>query len=324
MTTEQQTMTYKVGTEIRGWRLDQFLAYIAPEYSRSRWQMGIKKGAVKLNGKTARSRDIVYPGDIITGNIIIKKEIYDYPQNISLNICYQDDDIIIINKQSGLVVHPAAGNPDGTLLNALLYRFPELNTLPRAGIVHRLDKDTSGLMVVARNLRAHAHLINQLQERIMGRTYLALVYRYVTAGDTVNLPLGRHPHDRIKMAVRKDGKEAITHYRIEERYGEIATLLRVHLETGRTHQIRVHMAYLKYPLIGDPLYGCQSIIGKGVEQSLRHHLLNFPRQALHATQLILHHPKDNRQCCFNSPMPQDMKLLLEELRKTENNRKILH
>lgn len=320
MTTKQQTMTYKIGTEIKGWRLDQFLAHIAPEYSRSRWQMSIKKGTVLLNGNIAKAKDNVYPGDIITAKPIIQQETSAIPQNIALDICYQDDDIIIINKQPGLVVHPAAGNPDNTLLNALLYCFPELKLLPRAGIVHRLDKDTSGLMVVARNLHAHTHLVEQLQRRIMGRTYLALVYRYVTAGDTVNLALGRHLHDRIKMAVRPDGKEAITHYRIEERYGEIATLLRIRLETGRTHQIRVHMAHLKYPLVGDKLYGNQTLISKGLDLSLRNQLLNFPRQALHATQLILQHPKNNEQCCFNSEIPQDIKILLNLLKNAETGK----
>ena len=314
MTTEPYTLTCTADDDIRGWRLDQFLAHIAPDYSRSRWQASIKAGLVSVNGNPARAKDHVYPGDSVRAQIAADAGTDDASQNIPLDIIHADTDIIVIDKPAGLVVHPAAGNPDGTLLNALLHHFPETAQLPRGGIVHRLDKDTSGLLVIARNLRAHAHLVRQLQERSMGRTYLALCYRYITAGGTIDRPLGRHPRDRLKMAIREDGKDAVTHYRIEERYGDIATLLRVNLETGRTHQIRVHLAAQHNPLVGDPLYGLANPPGKGIPPDIRQALLDFPRQALHAAALTLHHPADDCERTYTSPLPADMAALLAALR----------
>ena len=314
MTTEPYTLTCTADDDIRGWRLDQFLAHIAPDYSRSRWQASIKAGLVQINGNPARAKDHVYPGDSVRAQIATDAGTDDASQNIPLDIIHADADIIVIDKPAGLVVHPAAGNPDGTLLNALLHHFPETAQLPRGGIVHRLDKDTSGLLVVARNLRAHGHLVRQLQEHSMGRTYLALAYRYITAGGTIDQPLGRHPRDRLKMAIREDGKDAITHYRIEERYGDIATLLRVNLETGRTHQIRVHLAAQHNPLVGDPLYGLANPPGKGIPPDIRQALLDFPRQALHAAALTLHHPADDSERTYTSPLPADMAALLAALR----------
>ena len=314
MTTEPYTLTCTADDDIRGWRLDQFLAHIAPDYSRSRWQASIKAGLVSVNGNPARAKDHVYPGDSVRAQIATDAGTDDASQNIPLDIIHADADIIVIDKPAGLVVHPAAGNPDGTLLNALLHHFPETAQLPRGGIVHRLDKDTSGLLVIARNLRAHAHLVRQLQERSMGRTYLALCYRYITAGGTIDQPLGRHPRDRLKMTIREDGKDAVTHYRIEERYGDIATLLRVNLETGRTHQIRVHLAAQHNPLVGDPLYGLANPPGKGIPPDIRQALLDFPRQALHAAALTLHHPADDSERTYTSPLPADMAALLAALR----------
>ena len=314
MTTEPYTLNCTADEDIRGWRLDQFLAHIAPDYSRSRWQTSIKAGLVQINGNPARAKDHVYPGDNVRAQIAVDTETAASSQDIPLNIIHADADIIIIDKPAGLVVHPAAGNPDGTLLNALLHHFPETAQLPRGGIVHRLDKDTSGLLVIARNLRAHAHLVRQLQERSMGRTYLALCYRYITAGGTIDQPLGRHPRDRLKMAIREDGKDAVTHYRIEERYGDIATLLRVNLETGRTHQIRVHLAAQHNPLVGDPLYGLANPPGKGIPADIRQALIDFPRQALHAAALTLHHPADDSEHTYTSPLPADMAKLLDTLR----------
>ena len=314
MTTEPYTLNCTADEDIRGWRLDQFLAHIAPDYSRSRWQTSIKAGLVQINGNPARAKDHVYPGDNVRAQIAVDTETAASSQDIPLNIIHADADIIVIDKPAGLVVHPAAGNPDGTLLNALLHHFPETAQLPRGGIVHRLDKDTSGLLVIARNLRAHAHLVRQLQERSMGRTYLALCYRYITAGGTIDQPLGRHPRDRLKMAIREDGKDAVTHYRIEERYGDIATLLRVNLETGRTHQIRVHLAAQHNPLVGDPLYGLANPPGKGIPADIRQALIDFPRQALHAAALTLHHPADDSEHTYTSPLPADMAKLLDTLR----------
>ena len=314
MTAEHQTLSCVADDAVRGWRLDQFLARIAPDFSRSRWQTSIKAGLVQINGNPARAKDHVYPGDSVRAQIAVDTETAASSQDIPLNIIHADADIIVIDKPAGLVVHPAAGNPDGTLLNALLHHFPETAQLPRGGIVHRLDKDTSGLLVIARNLRAHAHLVRQLQERSMGRTYLALCYRYITAGGTIDQPLGRHPRDRLKMAIREDGKEAVTHYRIEERYGDIATLLRVNLETGRTHQIRVHLAAQHNPLVGDPLYGLANPPGKGIPADIRQALIDFPRQALHAAALTLHHPADDSEHTYTSPLPADMAKLLDTLR----------
>ncbi|EHM49724.1 23S rRNA pseudouridine(1911/1915/1917) synthase RluD [Cardiobacterium valvarum] len=314
MTTEPYTLNCTADEDIRDWRLDQFLAHIAPDYSRSRWQTSIKAGLVQINGNPARAKDHVYPGDNVRAQIAVDTETAASSQDIPLNIIHADADIIVIDKPAGLVVHPAAGNPDGTLLNALLHHFPETAQLPRGGIVHRLDKDTSGLLVIARNLRAHAHLVRQLQERSMGRTYLALCYRYITAGGTIDQPLGRHPRDRLKMAIREDGKDAVTHYRIEERYGDIATLLRVNLETGRTHQIRVHLAAQHNPLVGDPLYGLANPPGKGIAADIRQALIDFPRQALHAAALTLHHPADDSEHTYASPLPADMAKLLDTLR----------
>ena len=314
MTTEPYKLNCTADEDIRGWRLDQFLAHIAPDYSRSRWQTSIKAGLVQINGNPARAKDHVYPGDNVRAQIAVDTETAASSQDIPLNIIHADADIIIIDKPAGLVVHPAAGNPDGTLLNALLHHFPETAQLPRGGIVHRLDKDTSGLLVIARNLRAHAHLVRQLQERSMGRTYLALCYRYITAGGTIDQPLGRHPRDRLKMTIREDGKDAVTHYRIEERYGDIATLLRVNLETGRTHQIRVHLAAQHNPLVGDPLYGLANPPGKGIPADIRQALIDFPRQALHAAALTLYHPADDSKHTYTSPLPADMAKLLDTLR----------
>ena len=314
MTTEPYSLNCTADEDIRGWRLDQFLAHIAPDYSRSRWQTSIKAGLVQINGNPARAKDHVYPGDSVRAQIAVDTETAASSQDIPLNTIHADADIIVIDKPAGLVVHPAAGNPDGTLLNALLHHFPETAQLPRGGIVHRLDKDTSGLLVIARNLRAHAHLVRQLQERSMGRTYLALCYRYITAGGTIDQPLGRHPRDRLKMAIREDGKDAVTHYRIEERYGDIATLLRVNLETGRTHQIRVHLAAQHNPLVGDPLYGLANPPGKGIPADIRQALIDFPRQALHAAALTLHHPADDSEHTYTSPLPADMAKLLDTLR----------
>lgn len=304
---------HHVDTTHQGKRLDQALAELAPEFSRSRWQSAIKAGAVHVNGQSVAGKYLLMYGDEITAALPEAEPSEDLAQNIPLDIVHHDKDIIVINKPAGLVVHPAAGNADGTLLNALLYHYPEVAKLPRAGIVHRLDKDTSGLMVVARSLRAHHHLVEQLQTHEMGRTYLALVYRYVTAGNTIEKPIGRHPHDRLKMAVREDGREAITHYRIEERFGEVATLLRVQLETGRTHQIRVHLTDAHHPLVGDPLYGKAHIV-KGTPTPIREALQSFSRQALHATELALFHPKTEEELVFEVPVPEDMANLLAVLR----------
>jgi len=230
------------------------------------------------------------------------------------DIVYEDDEILIINKPAGLVVHPAAGNWNGTLVNALLNHEPQLNTLPRAGIVHRLDKETSGLLMVAKSLKAHHSLTCQLQERSISREYLALVKGWMTAGGTVDAPIGRHPVDRKRYAVRDDGKPAVTHYRLEQRFAKF-TLIRVKLETGRTHQIRVHMAYIKYPLVGDPVYGGRFQLPADCSEALELALRGFKRQALHATRLGLVHPETGEYMEWEQPMPEDMQHLLEVLQQ---------
>lgn len=294
-------------------RLDQVLARNYPEFSRNRWQDAINAGTVLLNGAAAKSKSLVCAGDQITGVLTQEIQTEDSAQNLPLNILYADDDIIVINKPAGLVVHPAVGNHDNTLLNALLYHFPQTKHLPRSGIVHRLDKDTSGAMVIAHSARAHTELVHQLQNRSMGRIYLALVYGYITAGDTIDLPIGRHAKDRLKMAVRPDGKPAITHYHIEERW-QTLTLLRVQLETGRTHQIRVHLSHHRHPLVGDKLYGARPFLASSLTDLQRQALAEFPRQALHAVELHLHHPATNEIMRFTAPLPDDMTQLFTILR----------
>jgi 23S rRNA pseudouridine1911/1915/1917 synthase len=236
-------------------------------------------------------------------------------ENIPLEVLYADADVLVVNKPAGLVVHPGAGNPRGTMVNALLHYDPELAQLPRAGIVHRLDKDTSGLMVVARSLRAHAGLIEQLSSRAVHRQYVAVVQGTMVAGNTVDAPIDRHPHDRIRMAVVKagGGREAITHYRVREKFRS-HTVVECRLETGRTHQIRVHMAYVKHPLIGDPLYGGSFKLPKAATEALVEALRGFRRQALHAEKLSFTHPVSGETLSFESPLPADMVALIDTLR----------
>lgn len=309
---ELQPLSFQVSADEHTWRLDLVLTARYPDISRSRWQSAIKDGAVTVNGASCKPKTPVNMGDWIVAQLVIEEQTSDSPEDIPLNIVYQDQDIIVIDKAAGLVVHPAAGNHRGTLLNALLHHFPNTACLPRAGIVHRLDKDTSGLMVVAHSLRAHQSLVEQLQMRTMGRTYLALVHRYLTAGGTIDAPIGRHQHDRLRMSLRPDGKSAITHYRIEARFKDL-TLLRVQLETGRTHQIRVHMASIKHPIVGDKLYGQHSWLPKNAPDVVKSAIHTFPRQALHAHELRLHHPHTQEALSFTSPLPTDMHSLLDTL-----------
>lgn len=295
-------------------RLDAVLGELFPDYSRSRLQQWIKTGKVLMNGQQPRPRDKVQGFEIV--EIHVEAESLDdrvLAENIALELIYEDDDLIVINKPVGLVVHPAAGHPSGTLQNALLHHEPKLVEVPRAGIVHRLDKDTSGLLVVARNLKSHKSLVEQLQARSVQREYQAVAMGLLTAGGTVDQPVGRHPRDRKRMWVREDGKQAITHYRVSERYRG-HTLIRVNLETGRTHQIRVHMAYIHHPLVGDAVYGGRLKIPKGASEALKNTLRNFNRQALHAGRLGLIHPATGEACTWQSELPEDMQSLIQVLR----------
>lgn len=291
--------------EFAGMRLDQALASLLAEYSRNRLQQWIKAGHIRVDGHTVRPRDRVEGGEVVSGALPCGQETSAKPQAIPLDIVYEDTDILVIDKPAGLVAHPAAGNRDGTLVNALLHQAPELAALPRAGLVHRLDKDTTGLLVVARSLRAHASLVQQLQARTMGREYETVVSGVMTAGGTVEAPIGRHPVDRKRMAVIVGGKPAVTHYRVLQRF-RAHTHLSIKLETGRTHQIRVHMAYIRYPLVGDPVYGGRLRRLPGVSKQCADILRKFRRQALHAACLALTHPGSGERLQWRSALPADM------------------
>lgn len=308
----QRNINLTISPDENGKRLDQAVAILLPNLSRSRIQQWIKQGQLTLNGQTVAPKQKVFLGDIIAGSIEETKETVDLAQNIPLDIVYEDDAVIVINKPAGLVVHPGAGNKDGTLLNALLYHFPEVKNVPRAGIVHRLDKETSGVMVVAKTLEAQYHLVQQLQARTVKRHYSALVVGELISGGTVEANIGRSGNDRLRMAVTLGGKEAITHYSILTRYQGM-TLVECRLETGRTHQIRVHMAHIRHPLVGDPLYGGRNRIPKGLDSETREHILSFPRQALHAKTLSFLHPTDEREMRFSTELPQDFQDLLAPL-----------
>jgi len=300
--------------ELAGQRLDQALARLLTPHSRSRLQQWIREGRVTINGQIPKVRDRVLGGEQV------EIRVPDVPagdwqaEAIPLVVIYEDDDILVIDKPAGLVVHPGAGNPEGTLLNALLHHVPALKRLPRAGIVHRLDKETSGLLVVAKTELARLDLIHQLKERSLAREYLALVQGIVIAGGTVDAPIGRHAQTRTRMAVSGRGRPAVSHYRVERKF-RAHTLLRVKLESGRTHQIRVHMAHLKHPLVGDPVYGGRALLPKGAGPELIEALRGFKRQALHATRLGLIHPSTRQPMAWDSEPPQDLRDLLDSLER---------
>ncbi len=298
-------------------RLDRAVSELMPDHSRSRIQGWIRSGAVKVNGEERRPRDKVAANDVISIYAEIESLERWEAEDIALDVIYEDDDIIVINKPAGLVVHPAAGHPSGTLVNALLNHCPDIGKLPRAGIVHRLDKDTTGLMVAAKSLVAHTSLVNQLQNRTMGREYEAIATGVMTGGGYVDQPIARHPQNRIKMAVHPFGKPAGTHYRLVERF-EYHTHVRLKLETGRTHQIRVHMAYIHYPLVGDPVYGGRLRIPTGASEVLDETIRGFNRQALHAKKLTLEHPITGEELSWEVDLPEDMASLLKLLRANDH------
>ena len=297
---------------LSGQRLDQVAAQLFPDYSRARLQSWIKTSQLVVNGESRRPRDKVYQEDLLEIDCELVAEDDWTAEPMPLQVVHQDEALIVINKPAGAVVHPAAGHRSGTLLNGLLHQFPELQFVPRAGIVHRLDKDTTGLMVVARTLTAHKDLVAQLQSRTVSREYEAIVVNVMTGGGTVNAPLGRHPVNRKKRAVRDDGQEAITHYTVIKRY-RAHTHVRVSLGTGRTHQIRVHMSHIQYPIVGDSLYGGRLRIPRGCSDHLSEVLRNFPRQALHARSLTLKHPLGGESVNWASELPADMQNLLAAL-----------
>lgn len=303
----------RVELDQAGLRLDQALAKMFTDYSRSRLQQWVKEGLVTVDGKVCRSRDKVHGGEQINIQARMEQQVECNPQPIPLELLFEDEHLLVINKPIGLVVHPAAGNPDGTLQNALLHYDADLIQLPRAGIVHRLDKNTSGLLVVARTPVAHKMLVEQLQAREVKREYRALVKGVLVAGGTVDAPVGRHPVHRIRQAVVPNGKSAVTHYRVLERFRH-HSYLRVNLETGRTHQIRVHMTEIRHPLVGDPVYGGRLQMPAGAPPALQGVLRRFKRQALHARRLGLTHPVSGDWVEWEAPLPEDMVELLEILR----------
>jgi 23S rRNA pseudouridine1911/1915/1917 synthase len=313
----------QIADDWAGKRLDHVLADMFPDYSRSRLQQWLKEGQITVNGEFPRAKDKVAGGEEVELYPQLECDTDWQAQDIPLDIVHEDEHIMVIHKPAGLVVHPAVGNQDGTLLNGLLFHDAELATLPRAGIVHRLDKDTSGLLVVARTLKAQKSLVDQLQERAFLREYLAVVNGVLTAGGTVDEPMGRHPVHRKRMAVVPNGKPAITHYRIEQRY-RAHSLLRVKLETGRTHQIRVHMAYINHPLVGDPVYGGRLKLPKGCSDEMAQSLRNFKRQALHATLLGLTHPASGEWLQWQRDVPEDMACLISVLDKDHEQADIEH
>ncbi|AXF75137.1 23S rRNA pseudouridine(1911/1915/1917) synthase RluD [Erwinia tracheiphila] len=297
-----------------GQRLDQALAELFPDYSRSRIKDWILNRRVTVNGAiTARPKEKVLGGEQITIKAEIEEDVRWKAQDIALDIVYEDDDILIINKPHNLVVHPGAGNPDGTVLNALLHRYPAICDVPRAGIVHRLDKDTTGLMVVAKTVPAQTHLVESLQLREITREYEAVAIGRMTAGGSVDEPISRHSTKRTHMAVHPMGKPATTHYRIMEHF-RAHTRMRLRLETGRTHQIRVHMSHINHPLVGDPLYGGRPRPPKGASDNFISALRKFDRQALHATMLRLYHPITGIEMEWHAPLPQDMIDLIAALK----------
>jgi len=306
-----------VGTDLAGVRLDQALASLFPDYSRSRLQAWTREGRVSVNGEQRRPRDKVEPGDRLQLRAVAEDQVACAPQDIPLNIVFEDQHILVINKPAGLVVHPAAGNPDGTVQNALLHHDPALIELPRAGIVHRLDKDTTGLMVIGRTQAAHKRLVDAIAARQVTREYRALVVGGMPAGGTIDLPIGRHPTQRTRMAVNPLGKPAVTHFRVLEHFRG-HTLLKVILETGRTHQIRVHMAHLRHPVFGDPVYGGRLKLPGGASDALKQVLRGFRRQALHAKRLALQHPVSGRAMRFDCAIPPDMRAVIDALAADAN------
>jgi len=305
-----------LASEAAGLRFDQALAQALPQYSRARLKTWIDSGAVEVDGRPLRSKDRVLGGEQVRIRARLPAEDRVRAEAIPLTVVFRDRALLVIDKPAGLVVHPGAGNPRHTLQNALLALDPSLALVPRAGLVHRLDKDTSGLLLVARTPEAHGALVKAMAARQITREYLALCTGVMTGGGTIDEPIGRHRTLRTRMAVRSDGRAAVTHYRIERRF-RAHTLVRVTLETGRTHQIRVHLAYLGFPVVGDPVYGGRRRIPKGSSPTLTAELQAFPRQALHAARLRLEHPLTHRELEWDSPLPEDMQGLLGALEAEE-------
>ena len=302
-----------VPPELSGQRLDQALARMFPEYSRSRLKSWILQGNVHVDDRQMRPRDAVSGGEQVVLRPQAEVSVTSEPEPLNLEFAYEDDDLLIVNKPAGLVVHPGAGNIRGTLMNGLLHHVRALEELPRAGIVHRLDKDTSGLLLVGKNLASHTALVRALADWDVSRHYLAVCSGVLTGGGTIDAPIGRHPVDRLRMSVQDRGKPAVTHFRVKERFRG-HTYIGVKLDTGRTHQIRVHFAHRRNPLVGDPVYGGRLSLPAGATEALKDALRRFRRQALHAARLSFAHPVSGESLEVEAPPPQDLAALLDVLR----------
>ncbi len=300
--------------ELAGLRLDQALAQMFPDYSRSRLVSWLKSGKVLVDGESRRPRDRVDGGESVELSAVAESAVESRPEPIALEVAFEDDALLVINKPAGLVVHPGTGNPDGTLMNGLLHHAPALGQLPRAGIVHRLDKDTTGLLLVAKTLPAHTALVRALAERTIARGYLAVCRGVLTGGGTIDAPIGRHPVDRVRMSVVENGRPATTHYTVIERF-RAHTYIEIRLDTGRTHQIRVHFAHRRHALLGDPLYGGRLALPAGATRGLIDALRHFKRQALHAARLGFRHPRSGEEIDLEAPLPADFADLLATLRE---------
>jgi 23S rRNA pseudouridine1911/1915/1917 synthase len=309
----QDSTTKSVPDELAGQRLDQALARMFPEYSRSRLKSWLIAGAITVDGDSPRPRDPVRGGECVELRPVTEVSVTADPEPISLDVVFEDESLIVINKPAGLVVHPGAGNPGGTLLNGLLHHAAELEEVPRAGIVHRLDKNTSGLLLIAKTLPAHTALVRLLADREISRHYLAVCNGVLTGGGTTKAAIGRHPVDRTRMSVQEDGKPAVTHYTVRERF-RAHTYVNVVLETGRTHQIRVHFAHRRHALVGDPVYGGRLALPAGASEPVIEALRGFRRQALHATRLEFEHPESGEILNFEVPPPTDFLTLVDVFR----------
>ncbi len=310
MSSESQT----VPEALAGKRLDQALAAMFPQYSRSRLKSWLLDGAVLVDGERWKPRDPVHGGETVRLEVVEEAQVRSEPQAMALDIAFEDEHLLIVDKPAGLVVHPGAGNPGGTLMNGLLAHHPGLENLPRAGIVHRLDKDTSGLLLVGKTLEAHTALTRLLADRDISRRYQAVVNGVLTGGGTIDAAIARHPVDRTRMSVQDNGREAVTHYTVAERF-RAHTLVDVKLETGRTHQIRVHFAWRRHALLGDPVYGGRLALPKGASEPLVAALRQFRRQALHAIRLAFEHPMTGEAVDVKAPLPDDLQALLDILRQ---------
>ena len=315
-TATRLSLQFQLDESYLGLRIDQAAAMVWSEFSREKLKQWLKEGHLLVNGQVVKPKYKCEGNETLSLDVELEVQTGCEPENIPLNIVYEDDDILVINKPVGMVVHPGAGNPNGTLVNALLYHFPKAAELSRAGLVHRIDKDTSGLLVVAKNLEAQFSLSKQLAKKSVYRIYDLITYGNIIAGGTIDEPIKRHPVDRVKMAILPGGRDAVTHYNVKERFQNF-TRVQAQLETGRTHQIRVHFSYIGYPLVGDPVYLSRVKVPAGASETLATTLRAFKRQALHASKLGLVHPRSGEEMMFEAPWPQDFIDLLDVLR-TEN------